>query len=253
MEEAFKRAGRQVWLDMPEDLKRELQRQAEIVRSPMYQEYWDATKQAMDGDEGPLRAWAHKHTGARPDGVLRVLLSQHEVGDLTPRETWAVVAARSARIKKKAKALDSKKRVPKVRSSAKKYPSLAAALRALALEDQHSEQVLLEMFLPGIYESAPHVPDDVLAGEIANQIRWEAFERPDAHKMAGELAELAKFANREINLKRGRDAGLPPREYELYKFFVDNLGSTNVQAAQTLGIAVGTVKSLKHRIKNTAV
>jgi DNA-binding CsgD family transcriptional regulator len=238
---------------VPEGLKRELLRQAEIVRSPMYREYWDATKQAMDGDEGPLRAWAHKRTGAKPDAVLRVRLAQHEVGDLTPRETWAVVAARSARIKKKAKALDSKKRVPKVRSSAKQYPPLVMALKVLASEDQTPEQVLLAMLLTGTYESATHVPDDVLAGEIANQIRWEAFERPDAHKMAGELSELAEFANREMALKRGRDAGLPPREYELYKFFVDNPRSTNVQAAQTLGIAVGTVKSLKHRIKNTAV
>jgi DNA-binding CsgD family transcriptional regulator len=105
------------------------------------------------------------------------------------------------------------------------------------------------MILSGACEWAPHVPDTDLPGKIANQICREIIEHPDARKTE---MELAGFASREISLKRARDAGLPPREYELYKFFVDNPGSTNARAAQRLSIAVGTVKSLKHRIKNTA-
>ncbi len=44
---------------------------------------------------------------------------------------------------------------------------------------------------------------------------------------------------------------MPPREHELFRFFVDNPGATNAEAAQALGVAVGTVKSLKYRIGNT--
>jgi DNA-binding CsgD family transcriptional regulator len=66
-----------------------------------------------------------------------------------------------------------------------------------------------------------------------------------------ELEQLAAFADREAILARARAAGLPPREYELLRVFIDNPGATNAEAGRRLGIAVGTVKSLKHRIKNT--
>src|SRR5215217_2749552 len=37
-----------------------------------------------------------------------------------------------------------------------------------------------------------------------------------------EEAELATFAEREKSLKWGRDAGLPPREYEVFRYFVEH-------------------------------
>ena len=77
----------------------------------------------------------------------------------------------------------------------------------------------------------------------------EARERrPSRQEVA---VHLAGFAERERTHKAGRDAGLPPREYELFTFFVDNPDATNPQAAQALGVAVGTIKSMRYRIKNT--
>ena len=61
--------------------------------------------------------------------------------------------------------------------------------------------------------------------------------------------ELAAFANREKLLQKARDAELTPREQDLFVFFLENPSAKNVDAARTLGIAVGTVKSLKARVK----
>ena len=68
-----------------------------------------------------------------------------------------------------------------------------------------------------------------------------------------EETELAMFDAQErlLLLKKGRDVGLTPREYELYKLFVENPGMPYREAAHRLGIAVGTVGSLKARIKKT--
>lgn len=60
--------------------------------------------------------------------------------------------------------------------------------------------------------------------------------------------ELAAFAEREALLRRASDARLTPREHELFEFFIDNPTARNADAARTLNIAVGTVKSLKSRI-----
>jgi DNA-binding CsgD family transcriptional regulator len=63
--------------------------------------------------------------------------------------------------------------------------------------------------------------------------------------------ELATFDAQERLLKKGRDAGLTPREYELLKLFVENPNMPYREAAQRMGIAVGTVGTLKSRIKKS--
>jgi DNA-binding CsgD family transcriptional regulator len=221
----------------------------EFSRSPEWKAYWSAARASMDGDDAPIRGWAEERIGHKPDSVLRVHLRKDVLADASPAETWAVVDTRGARRRREAKARDINRRAPEIRQNIKIYPPLLEALRFLASGDQTPEQVLLERIVSEGYEAVLHVTDTDMPGVIANQIRRGAIESADDRKTVRELAE---FAVREITLKRARDAGLPPREYELYKFFVDNPGSTNAQAAQSLGIAVGTVKSLKHRIKNTA-
>jgi DNA-binding CsgD family transcriptional regulator len=63
--------------------------------------------------------------------------------------------------------------------------------------------------------------------------------------------ELEAFVDREKVLKQLKDAGLPPREYELARLLIENPGMTNREAAQYMKIAEGTVKSLRSRIKKT--
>jgi hypothetical protein len=69
--------------------------------------------------------------------------------------------------------------------------------------------------------------------------------------------ELAAFADREELLKRGKDAGLTPREYQLFalvmrdpeRFLRRNYKLNHTEAAQAMGVAVGTTKSLWSRTK----
>jgi DNA-binding CsgD family transcriptional regulator len=58
-----------------------------------------------------------------------------------------------------------------------------------------------------------------------------------------------QFADREDTLKRGKDAGLAPREYEVFKLFVINPGIKYREVADKLGISVGAVGKIKSRIK----
>jgi DNA-binding CsgD family transcriptional regulator len=44
---------------------------------------------------------------------------------------------------------------------------------------------------------------------------------------------------------------LPPKEYQYLKLLAANPGISNPAAARELGVVVGTVKSLRHRIKKT--
>jgi DNA-binding CsgD family transcriptional regulator len=75
--------------------------------------------------------------------------------------------------------------------------------------------------------------------------------RDSGQKTKSPEHELATFAEREALLRLGRKAGLPPREMQLLELFTSNPGISNPEAARELKIAVGTVKSLKHRIKRT--
>ena len=69
---------------------------------------------------------------------------------------------------------------------------------------------------------------------------------------------MATFAEREAFLKRGREAGLPPREYELLRLvmrdpqrFFRNDKLNHREVAREMDLAVGTIKSLWARIRKS--
>jgi DNA-binding CsgD family transcriptional regulator len=88
------------------------------------------------------------------------------------------------------------------------------------------------------------------------EIRTEAarrLEKRDAPPVP-DMRDLAEFADRETRealLKRGKDAGLPPKEYELFKLLVEKPGISSREAAHKLGITAGAVRTLKSRINRT--
>lgn len=98
-------------------------------------------------------------------------------------------------------------------------------------------------------------PEDLL------QLRTDLVRRVEskvADSRENEVADLAAFANREQMLKRGREAGLPPREYELFclvmgdtERFLRNGRLNHGEAAREMGLAVGTIKSLWSRVRKT--
>src|SRR5215218_1643737 len=98
-----------------------------------------------------------------------------------------------------------------------------------------------------------------LRGETSSEAELAAFaDREAAQKQVREL-ELATFDQREAALKQARKSGLTPREYKLFglvvsdpKRFLRKNGKLNhADAAQEMGVAVGTIKSLWSRTRKT--
>ena len=82
-------------------------------------------------------------------------------------------------------------------------------------------------------------------------VRTEAVRRLEKTMPTSEAHELAGFADREVKLrllKRGREVGLPPREYELLKLLVEKPNMSSGEAGKALGITPGAVRALKSRI-----
>jgi hypothetical protein len=97
-----------------------------------------------------------------------------------------------------------------------------------------------------------------LRTETSSEAELAAFADREAALKRAREAELATFAEREAALKQAREAGLPPREYELFglvvsdpKRFLRNGKLNHNEAAQEMGVAVGTIKSLWSRTRKT--
>jgi hypothetical protein len=98
-------------------------------------------------------------------------------------------------------------------------------------------------------------PDQVM------EMRSEIARRLEGRTASSSETDLGTFADREKRfqlLKRGREAGLTPREHELFglvvsdpKRFLRNGKLNHNEAAQEMGVAVGTIKSLWSRTMKT--
>jgi DNA-binding CsgD family transcriptional regulator len=141
------------------------------------------------------------------------------------------------------------------RISVTRNKRLAKALDGIRDHNKPASRERFEALLGELYVFGPeawseyHVTDWQL--ETTRSAVLKKIEQPQTPHV--EEAELAKFApaEREALLKRGRDAGLPPSEYELLKVLAANPKIPNREAADKLGKSVGAVKKLKHNIKKT--
>ncbi len=91
-----------------------------------------------------------------------------------------------------------------------------------------------------------------------SEIRTEVARRLEQQSSKRSVeVELAAFADREKLLKRAKGAGLTPREYQLFSLVLGNperllrrnYKLNHSEAAQAMGVAVGTTKSLWSRTK----
>ena len=132
-----------------------------------------------------------------------------------------------------------------------KYPRLRAGIDELRTDDESRFSRLLK-----------ELPAEVLAAYRGREAGWgdlmdvrtEAVRRLEKTKPTSEAHELAGFADREVKLrllKRGREGGLPPREYELLKLLVEKPNMSSGEAGKALGITPGAVRALKSRIYKT--
>ena len=228
--ESTQRALEQWVQQHPQEVRRLRERAkplAEFLNSSEWDAFWQPAKAAISrGDETGIRAWVEDRIGIKPDSVLRVRLSAKELGEATPRQTWDLVDGRGSRLRRSAKAQSVERRRPEIRRRIKRFPSLDRALKALALGDQTREQVLEEHILSLAYKAEEEVGGPLSEAELARILTWQL--RQDASESRKtrreELQLLAEFVEREVLLKQalelGRQAGLTPREFEVYKLFL---------------------------------
>ncbi len=152
------------------------------------------------------------------------------------------------------------------RTSLRRNVSLAKELDDIREYNGPAKRERFKALLEELYTEAPKAWDAQRDIERGAGGRLLSARTVVAEKIAGRSrpdspteVELAEFAVRERLLKRARDAGLPPREQELFGLvmrepgrFLRNGKLNHAEAARELGVAVGTTKSLWSRIKRTA-
>lgn len=99
--------------------------------------------------------------------------------------------------------------------------------------------------IDGRLQKAPGPPD------LINLVDRFLSGRDSVRKTESPELEFASFAEREALLRLGREAGLPPKEYQYLKLLAANPKISYREAARKLKISEGAAKSLKHRIKKT--
>jgi hypothetical protein len=146
------------------------------------------------------------------------------------------------------------------RTSLTRNKRLAKALDEIRNYNKPTGRARLEALLRELYVEAPEVWSKHSRTDWQMRAtRTEAAKKLERrHTASPEEIELAMFADREALLKRGREAGLPPREYELFALvmgdpgrFLRNGKLNHREAAQEMNLAVGTIKSFWSRIRKT--
>jgi hypothetical protein len=137
---------------------------------------------------------------------------------------------------------------------------LAKALDAIREHNKPANRARFEALLRELYVLAPGVWDRHHSTDWQLQATRNAVVKKieENGKPVPQVLELARFANREALMKRARQAGLPPKEQELFRLvfgdpdrFLRNGKLNHSEAARELGVAVGTTKSLWSKIKRT--
>jgi DNA-binding CsgD family transcriptional regulator len=134
---------------------------------------------------------------------------------------------------------------------------LAKALDDIRKYDEPASRERFSALLRELYVEAPQIWNErhntdlrlhATRSAVAKKIAQRSSSQPAAE---AEEIEQATFAERAAVLKRGRDAGLPPREYELLKLLVEEPKISSRKAGERLGLSPGTVRALKARINKT--
>jgi hypothetical protein len=147
---------------------------------------------------------------------------------------------------------------------------LAKAIDDVREHEKPATRERFEALLRELYVLSPEVWDEYCCTDwrlmdtrsaVVRRIeaREDAVSKKGREDSVPKELKIAAFAHREGLLQRGKNAGLPPREYELFTLVVENSGRflrddgklNHREAAQELGVAIGTVKSLWSRTRKT--
>jgi hypothetical protein len=147
------------------------------------------------------------------------------------------------------------------RISLRKNRPLAKAVDEIRAYDEPRGRERLKILLRELYVEGPRVWDEQRNASQRLLSARTAAAKKIVERFRGKApseVELATFAEREALLKQAREAGLTPREHELFTLvvseperFLRNGKLNHNEAAREMGVAVGTIKSLWSRTRKT--
>jgi len=151
-----------------------------------------------------------------------------------------------------------------IRTSVTRNRRLRKALDDLREHNKPASRERFEQLLRELYIVGPKVWNEH-RGNVGglSRTRTAAVKMIEQRLMAGSLPstdaiELAQFAENEKLLQQAKNAGLAPREFELFALVMGDtkrflrkgdLKLNHSEAAHAMGVATGTTKSLWSRIK----
>jgi len=111
---------------MPKYARRLAARIKEGYESEEFQAFWQPAKSAiLHGDKDRVDRWAETRIGRVPDFVIRhSYLHKKDLGQTTPRETWALVDARGEKLASESRGEPDDEGIAVFDNKSKKYPRL---------------------------------------------------------------------------------------------------------------------------------
>jgi hypothetical protein len=255
---------------VPERVRRLAAQIKEKYDSEEFQAFWQPVIAALSHEKKTLLhagvyTWAEERIGCKPDFVLGVYLRNKELGDATPRETWALVDDRGEKLRGEDKGQADDLAIAVFDEKIKEHEGLRRVRSELSNRDDWILEIAKAIWIAGA-ESPYGYPVKLSAVEhrILRDNRWQGMKgTPEApipastvgpeegmieledkspggsHESVEEELFLAYYASAE-NLA----AELTPTEREVFRLAIH---LEHREIAEEIGSTEGSVRKLKHQ------
>jgi hypothetical protein len=262
---------------LSDEFKQRFGKLAEFLQSEEWHGFWTPTKEALQGDATGLLRWTQQRIGHKPNPVLRVRLTDKDLGEKTPAEIWGLVDYHGGLRTIRVRAASTSERILRIRERIRRYASLDEALRVLRDDPGETlQRVLLREIEEAVCSpQLSALSDKELVRYITNDIRRRGRERHKQQKMMrgtllivppdGPSWGIGSFEEQVLLREYAREderrwsetkkrAGITPFEEVVLEHDLSNLGLEGklhtAKVAKATGLAVGTIKSHRSRYRN---
>jgi hypothetical protein len=246
---------------------------AGFLNSAEWHAFWEPTKAViLHDDKDGAFAWAEGRIGCKPDFVLKVSLgklSKKELGDSTPRETWALVDDRGEKLRGETRGEPDDLGIAVFDKKSKKYPRIKRVQSELSDRSEWVSEVAKAIRIAGA-DSSHGYPTTLSAIEwrIERDNRWRGIKGTpgkDSHGLdkTASLSELPEESEVLEDLHAEEDldeayyraflahyasaknpARLTPGELEVFRLSIQ---LEHREIAEEIGSTEGSVRKLKHQ------
>jgi hypothetical protein len=168
-----------------DELKQQLMKRVVFLESEEGHEFWTSVKGALRGDATGLLGWTQRRIGHKPNPMLRVQLTDKDLGKKTPAEIWGLVDYHGGLRTVRVQAASTSERILRIRKRIRRYASLDEALRVLRDDSGETlEHVLLREIEEAVCSpELSALSDKELVRYITNDIRRRGRERRNQQEM----------------------------------------------------------------------